>query len=197
MKWLYLFSLFAIVECFFHPGKKSSLFRLHSLKKPNNKSLEDMDIFEKYEKYSQEQDYTNAQLYLLKISNYLKTNQGLYDEPRVLLMDWSNLINTMDRLQLENNFHNISLSPDSEEEIEEDSFEGFLRNEFNKITNNKLLEFDDFFTWRTKMGIILTKEEVKNIFDTIAVEKNECTLMEFITINKVIDENNAPTIDYL
>lgn len=196
MKWIYLFSLFFISDCFFHTKKLFPSSRLYALKKPNNKSLEEMDIFDKFEKYSQEQDYVNAQLYLLKISHYLKTNEGLYDDPKILLLDWSKLINTMDNSQVKNNKHKIPKSPNNEEEIIEDSFEGFLRNEFNKIKTKELLNFDDFFTWRSKMGIILTKEEVKKIFDIVSIDKRNCNLMEFITINKIIDENNAPTIDY-
>ena len=87
MKWIYLFSLFFISDCFFHTKKLFPSSRLYALKKPNNKSLEEMDIFDKFEKYSQEQDYVNAQLYLLKISHYLKTNEGLYDDPKILLLD--------------------------------------------------------------------------------------------------------------
>ena len=39
-----------------------------------------------------------------------------------------------------------------------------------------------------KAGIILTEEEVEQIYYTIVDEGNLCGLMDFITINKIIDE---------
>lgn len=88
--------------------------------------------------------------------------------------------------------------PETEEEIEEDSFEGFLQKEFYGLlqyenvecNENKLLRFKTFYKWRKNAGIILTKEEIFDIYDTITNNNEYCNLMQFITINRIIDENN-------
>ena len=96
----------------------------------------------------------------------------------------------------------IPRSPETEDEIKDDSFEGFLRMQFSNIIgpadevrkNNdgtSVITFAQYFEWKSKMGLVLKEAEVMDIFNTLTGDRGECTLMEFITITKTIDESNA------
>lgn len=119
-------------------------------------------------------------------------------KPEILNIDFESLINEYDNLALNNFDGNIPSAPSSEEEIIEDSFEGYLKSEFYKIANvrirdheNKIIiDFNTFYTWRKKIGTVLYDEEIYDIFKTIN-KKNDCDLMNFILINKIIDENDG------
>ena len=88
--------------------------------------------------------------------------------------------------------------PRSPEEIIADSFEGFLRGQFESILKNEcasnrefgVIEFESFLEWRMRMGVILTHEEILDVFHSVVGETEYCSLMEFIQINEIIDENN-------
>ena len=88
--------------------------------------------------------------------------------------------------------------PRKPEEIIADSFEGFLRGQFQSILKNEcasnrefgVIGFESFLDWRKKMGVILTREEILAIFQSVVGETDYCSLMEFIQINEIIDENN-------
>ena len=41
-----------------------------------------------------------------------------------------------------------------------------------------------------RMGVILTHEEILDVFHSVVGETEYCSLMEFIQINEIIDENN-------
>ncbi len=88
--------------------------------------------------------------------------------------------------------------PRKPEEIIADSFEGFLRGQFESILKNEpasnrefgVIGFESFLNWRKKMGVILTRQEILDIFHSVVGETEYCSLMEFIQINEIIDENN-------
>ena len=94
---------------------------------------------------------------------------------------------------------NIPLPPQNEDEIEEDSFEGYLRQHFNDIVDprsmssdgKKIIDFPIFYLWRKEIGTVLTIEEIEGIYNTIVENKEGCDLMDFILINKIIDENDG------
>lgn len=109
----------------------------------------------------------------------------------VLPIDLSKIIQEYDNNVIEQLLGDLPKSPETEEEIIEDSFEGFLRNEFYSIATNKLINFETYYIWRKKAGIVLTEIEVKNIYDSIIRKGELCDLMNFITINNIIDEGNA------
>ena len=97
----------------------------------------------------------------------------------------------------------IPRSPETDDEIEDDSFEGFLKMQFMNIigsnTDNAkknsdgklVLTFAQYFEWKTKMGLVLKEAEVMDVFNILTGNREECTLMEFITITKTVDEANA------
>lgn len=87
--------------------------------------------------------------------------------------------------------NNIPRFPETEDEIEEDSFEGYLRNHFLSICDDyKEVDFEIFYKWRYYIGTVLTKEEISSIYYTI-VEEQMCNVIEFIKINIIIDENDG------
>ena len=109
----------------------------------------------------------------------------------VLPIDFSKIIQEYDNNVIEQLLGDLPKSPETEEEIIEDSFEGFLRNEFYSIATNKLINFETYYIWRKQAGIVLNETEVKNIYDSIVRKGELCDLMNFITINNIIDEGNA------
>lgn len=87
--------------------------------------------------------------------------------------------------------NNLPISPKKEEDIIEDSFEGYLRYHFNTIKNsNNKLVFERFYQWREIIGTVLTKKEIYNIFMIVNKSELECDLMTFILLNQIIDEND-------
>ena len=97
----------------------------------------------------------------------------------------------------DNQLNDFPTIPNNENEIIDDSFDGYLKNEFYFILNNNLnydykyISFNDFYIWRKKkIGTLWTYNELKEIFESIT-DDNSCDLMNFILINKIIDENDG------
>ena len=93
---------------------------------------------------------------------------------------------------------NLPKPPQNPDEIEADSFEGFLREEFYSILeDSELLDFTGFYVWRCKMGIVYSEEEMIDLFTSITQESGTSglDLMNFIKINRIIDEGNAAIED--
>lgn len=137
--------------------------------------------------------YKNKQFSLLNESeqNNDHSNENKTKDIFVLPIDFGSMIEDFDSLAIENLIHKLPKAPETEDEIIDDSFEGFLRREFLQIASiNKEINFETFYFWRQKAGIILTEEEVEQIYYTIVDKGNLCGLMDFITINKIIDEEN-------
>ena len=126
--------------------------------------------------------------HILKHSNNDNNNK----EIKILDIDFESLINFYEK-QMINSFNgNIPSAPQSEDEIEEDSFEGYLRTHFNTIkNNNNKIDFNIFFIWRKKIGTVLTIHELFEIYNTIVEKDEDCDLMKFILLNKIIDENDG------
>tara|TARA_Y100000816_G_scaffold251218_1_gene201581 strand:+ start:1739 stop:2086 length:348 start_codon:yes stop_codon:yes gene_type:complete len=78
----------------------------------------------------------------------------------------------------------------SEDDIQEDSFEGYLRTHYRKLNvTNGTIDFETFYDWRVTVGTLLEKDEVCKIFDSVVDER--CNLLNFILINKIIDEQDG------
>ena len=93
-----------------------------------------------------------------------------------------------------NLLNNIPKLPEHENEIIEDSFEGFLRNEFNKIShknreNINVIDFKTFVKWRKKVGTLFYDSELKEFYYSIT--DKYLNLMQFIKLNNIIDENDG------
>lgn len=78
--------------------------------------------------------------------------------------------------------------PEKESDIKKDTFEWYLKQEFYNISNNKKIDSDEFFLWKKSKGCWLTYEEFEDIYNSILNEK-KCSLIDFIKINRIIDEN--------
>ena len=116
-------------------------------------------------------------------------------EIKILDIDFESIIDHFDELALNNNLPKV---PEYEEEIIDDSFEGYLKSEFYKIAdinkknskNKVIIDFNKFYLWRRNIGTVLTDQELFDIFMTIN-ENGNCDLMKFILTNKIIDENDG------
>jgi hypothetical protein len=96
--------------------------------------------------------------------------------------------------------NNVPKAPTIPEEIVKDSFEGYLRSEFNSLLEEgkEQLDFTSFYMWRHKMGIVYSEQEMINLFNNIVEEEGKgsgLTLMGFIKMNKIIDESNTAVED--
>ena len=107
-------------------------------------------------------------------------------------LDVREIIAEMDRLKIAS-LDKIPQPPQSEDEIEEDSFEGYLREQFESIDkiDSDYVNFEEFYAWRKKIGTVLTKDEAYEFYTLMAGENEECDLMNFICINRLIDENDG------
>ena len=165
---------------------------LFALRKPSQKDYDNMDEFERFEKHTDEQDWEKQNEYLWKI--YYKIN-NITEPTKVLQLDFANMIDVMDKNMMTNLMGKIPKRPETEEEIIDDSFEGYLKSEFQKIPKAKfnLINFDSYFEWRQNAGIVLTKEEVYYFYSLIVGDEGQlCDIMQFIAINHLIDESDAP-----
>lgn len=95
-----------------------------------------------------------------------------------------------------NNFSIPFPPPNYEHDIIDDSFEGFLRNEFLKnydflIHSNRLISFTKFYHWRKNIvGTLWRHDELFHLFFYF-VPNDLCDLMTFIKLNQIIDENDG------
>ncbi len=110
--------------------------------------------------------------------------------PQILDFDYFyDLVSDKDKLKLDQLNSTIPMWPQSEEEIKEDSFEGYLRNHFNLIKNNdNKIDFEEFLSWRKQIGTLLTRDELQIIYNEVMEKEKMCDLMNFILVNNVIDE---------
>lgn len=85
----------------------------------------------------------------------------------------------------------IPIYPEIEDEIEKDSIEGYWREEFNKICDkDKKINFETYYLWRKEKGTFLKKDEMLEVFNSIVDKYDECKLMEFIKITRLIDDTS-------
>ncbi len=192
MRSIYLLLIFHFALSFHNTFKIKRPTYLFALRKPSQKDYDNMDEFERFEKHTDEQDWEKQNEYLWKI--YYKIN-NITEPTKILQLDFANMINVMDKNMMTNLMGKIPKRPETEEEIVDDSFEGYLKGEFQKIPKTKLnlINFDSYFEWRQKAGIVLTKEEVYYFYSLIVGDEGQlCDIMQFIAINHLIDESDAP-----
>ena len=128
---------------------------------------------------------------------YNKNNNNNLNKIKIFDIDFNEIIQKLDKQALEDN-KNLPKAPETEEEIIDDSFEGYLKSEFYKIAdiniknnnNNVIINFETFYQWRVNIGTVLYDYELEDIFYTIN-NHYDCDLMKFILINKIIDENDG------
>ena len=165
---------------------------LFALRKPSQKDYDNMDEFERFEKHTDQQDWEKQNEYIWKIYNKIN---NITEPIKILQLDFANMIDVMDKNMITNLMSKIPKRPETEEEIVDDSFEGYLKSEFQKIPKTKLnlINFDSYFEWRQKAGIVLTEEEVYYFYSLFVGDEGQlCDLMQFIAINHLIDESDAP-----
>lgn len=91
--------------------------------------------------------------------------------------------------ELERLLEVIPIYPETEDDIEKDSMEGYLREEFIYLCDEKnKINFNTYYLWRKEKGTFLDKSEMLNIFNSVVETYDECKLMEFIKINRIIDD---------
>lgn len=188
---LLIFMIMLGLSCPFKTNKiKYSLDKLHATKKPNLKKFEDMDNFEKFDKFSEEQNLEMQNYYLYKIYNQLN---NITEPVYILNLDLEDMISTMDTNMIQNVLKDIPKRPETKEEIVDDSFEGYLQKEFNSIPKEEedFINFEEFYIWRQKAGIVLTQDEVLFFYNLVVGEEQLCDVMQFIAINHLIDESDA------
>ena len=93
--------------------------------------------------------------------------------------------------ELEKLLKQVPVFPEKEEDIKEDTMESFLRDEFNILSKRTdEINFSTYYIWRKLMGTFLTYDEILEIFNEVTDYKKTCNLMQFIKINRIIDENS-------
>ena len=84
----------------------------------------------------------------------------------------------------------IPIFPEKEDEIKQDSMEGYWRDEFKKICDeDKKINFETYYLWRKEKGTFLEKDDILQVFNSIVNKYDECNLMEFIKITRSIDDD--------
>ncbi len=122
----------------------------------------------------------------LSNTNYNEKNVSVYDS----VGDVYSKIPLIDHDVLKHLNYDVPGIINSEDDIQEDSFEGYLRTHYRKLNvTNGTIDFETFYDWRVTVGTLLEKDEVCKIFDSVVDER--CNLLNFILINKIIDEQDG------
>ena len=134
---------------------------------------------------------------ITRTRNFIKTKLFSGDHPedevRPIDLDIAKIIMEFDKLRLDK-LDEIPKAPEEESEIEEDSFEGYLRNHFSKLKkcDDKKISFKEFYRWRkNEIGTVLREDEIFDFYKLLVGDKNNIGLMSFISLNKTIDENDG------
>ena len=123
----------------------------------------------------------------LRMSN---TNSNDKNVTMVEFGDLESLVPLIDNDVLKQLNYNVPGIVNEEKDIVEDSFEGYLRSHFRKLDlKNETIDFETFYTWRCSVGTLLNKEEVSEIYNFVVEDR--CNLINFIMINKIIDEQDG------
>tara|TARA_Y100000816_G_scaffold274171_2_gene241187 strand:- start:1147 stop:1878 length:732 start_codon:yes stop_codon:yes gene_type:complete len=179
----------------------SLMTRFMGTRPPLNKTFSEMDMFDKFENYSMSGNNVMAtnQLFSIRRSlseeadnkNKNNTNRVSESDVKILNVDWVSLVEDMDSQFYQELNISVPRAPRKEEEIEEDSFEGYLRGEFRQISFDDKVNFETFYYWKCSKGLILTRDETYGVYQHCSDNNDLCGLMEFITLNNIIDERNA------
>lgn len=120
-----------------------------------------------------------SQLITLKNNENDQYNNNIYSNIELLVQKFINDENFQNRIPL------------NEYDIEDDSFESYLRMHFNIIKNfDNKITFERFYKWRKQIGTDFTKDELKEIYKIVNTETDNCDLITFIILNIIIDEND-------
>ncbi len=131
----------------------------------------------------------NRNTFLKLANNGPENEEEENKEIRNININFEEIIQKMDEDKIKELKH-IPKAPQKEEDIKEDSFEGYLKRLFFMIkSENNKTNFDRFCKWRKQIGTTLTEDELKEIYYSVC--EDECDLMEFIQINNIIDENDG------
>lgn len=120
-------------------------------------------------------------------------NHDSYRDPnKLFVFDANSFLNETEYQDL---LDTIIRSPKTEADIRDDSFQGFLKNEFYSIShkndnNIHVIDFDTFLIWRKKVGTLFYDYEIKDFYYSITDDYLD--LMQFIHLNNIIDENDTP-----
>jgi len=195
---------FSFANSFYHPKTFFGRRVLHMKLRKN----QDNKLFDKFKKYSLERNEEMQDKVLFDIYQSLNnkkqndTNVNIdnnYHDVTILPVDFTKIIDDIDEEHITKDLKgNIPRAPQVEEEIVEESFEGYLRSEFykiveenGKINGKNLIHFEAFYIWKKKKGIVFEKHEIRQMFAHVIGTKYICGLMEFIKLNHYIDEQNA------
>ena len=79
------------------------------------------------------------------------------------------------------------------DDIEPDSFKGFLKEQFLEIQENNdpkgTISFQDYFSWKSKLGLFFSEDEVRDLWEhTCGDREATCNLQNFIQLTIMIDE---------
>ena len=133
---------------------------------------ENKDLFDKFEKYSLENNIEKKDEVLFDIYKSLKfkrqnetvNNENTnYHNVTILPVDFTKMVDDIDAEYITNNLKgNIPRAPQTEGEIIEESFEGYLRSEFYKIVEEKgkingknIIYFESFYEWKKRKVLFL------------------------------------------
>lgn len=199
---------FSFANSFYHPKTFFGRRVLHMKLRKN----QDNELFDRFKKYSLEKNeemrdkvlFDIYQSLNIKKQNDTDMNTNInkdsnYHDVTILPVDFAKMVDDIDEEHITNNLKgNIPRAPQVEEEIVEESFEGYLRSEFyniieenGKINGKNLIHFEAFYEWKKKKGIVFEKHEIREMFARVIGTKYICDLMEFIKLNHFIDEQNA------
>ena len=199
---------FSFANSFYHPKTFFDRRVLHMKLRKN----QDNELFDRFKKYSLEKNeemrdkvlFDIYQSLNIKKQNDTDMNTNInkdsnYHDVTILPVDFAKMVDDIDEEHITNNLKgNIPRAPQVEEEIVEESFEGYLRSEFyniieenGKINGKNLIHFEAFYEWKKKKGIVFEKHEIREMFAHVIGTKYICDLMEFIKLNHFIDEQNA------
>ena len=83
-------------------------------------------------------------------------------------------------------------TPFDPDKINPESFQGFLKNEFIALVGDpKTAEcsFNQFYEWKSRMGLVFTEEEIKELWVEVHSSDRSISLKEFIDFTIRIDES--------
>lgn len=86
----------------------------------------------------------------------------------------------------------IKVSSFDPDRIEEGTWNGYLKEQFENMTDGDargLISFEQFVTWKQKNGLVYEREEVHDLWENVLEDRlASCNLEMFIKLNFIIDE---------
>lgn len=175
---------FSFVSSFVGPytSKIPHSSRLFQLRRPSDYNNHE-DIFDRFEKYSLEQDVVRQHNTLLRI------HEQLNDIPPVVELDWTSVIQYIDSCISSNNLctEEYSRFQARYQTSLEKEFHTFAT--FSSLYKGHIIDFDTFYKWKEENDIYLNVDETYDIYKMVLSSQNHyfCTVTDFIMINFIID----------